>query len=138
MATGAPSHPPHYMAHGCGHQIYRIWGPVGSDGGPLGPLGLRGPHGNPNPMLWVQYKFENLPKICIWAFLGSKMGEQKVGIQDPGPPRRDSGRNSASNPGPNVKNGRMATPLVTKRCDLGYLGVPGPASTPLAPMGVMS
>ena len=30
----------------------------------------------------------------------------------------------------NVQNGWMATHLVTKRCDLGSLGVPGPASTP--------
>ena len=30
----------------------------------------------------------------------------------------------------NVQNAWMATHLVTKRCDLGSLGVPGPASTP--------
>ena len=36
-------------------------------------------------------------------------------------------------PAANVQNGWMATPLVTKRCDLGSLGVPGPASTPLGP-----
>ena len=35
----------------------------------------------------------------------------------------------------NVQNGWMATHLVTKRCDLGSLGVPGPASTPLGRRG---
>ena len=36
-------------------------------------------------------------------------------------------------PASDVQNGWMATHLVTKRCDLGSLGVPGPASTPLGP-----
>ena len=58
------------------------------------------------------------------------MGEKKVWIQAPGPPRRDPGRNSASDPGLKIPNGGMATHLVAKRCDLGSLGVPGPASTP--------
>ena len=51
-------------------------------------------------------------------------------IQAPGHPRRDPGRNSASDPGFHVPKGGMATHLVAKRCDLGSLGVPGPASTP--------
>ena len=47
LLCGHAGSPP-YMAHGCGHQIYRIWGPVGSDGGPLGPLGgPKGPLGPP-------------------------------------------------------------------------------------------
>ena len=58
------------------------------------------------------------------------MGEKKVGIQAPGTPRRDPGRNSVPDPGFKVPNGGMATHLVTKRCDLGSLGVPGLASTP--------
>ena len=33
-------------------------------------------------------------------------------------------------PGFKIPNGGMATHLVAKRCDLGSLGVPGPASTP--------
>ena len=53
------------------------------------------------------------------------MGEKKVGIQAPGPPRRDPGRNSASGPGFHVPNSRMATHLVAKRCDLASFGVPG-------------
>ena len=36
-------------------------------------------------------------------------------------------------PASDVQNGWMATHLVTKRCDLGSLGVPGPASTPSQP-----
>ena len=79
----------------------------------------------------MQRKFEKLPKIDIVAFRGSKMGEKKVGIQALGPPRRDPGRNSASDPGFQVPNGGMATHLVAKGCDLGSLGVPGPPSTPL-------
>ena len=63
------------------------------------------------------------------------MGQQKVWIQALGPPRRDPGRNSASDPGLQVPNGGMATHLVAKRCDLGSLGVPGPASTPCGRAG---
>ena len=59
------------------------------------------------------------------------MGEKKVGIQAPGPPRRDPGRNSEPDAGFKVPNGATATHLVAKRCDLGSLGVPCPASTPL-------
>ena len=33
-------------------------------------------------------------------------------------------------PASDVQNGWMATHLVTNRCDLGSLGVPGPAGTP--------
>ena len=61
------------------------------------------------------------------------MGEQKVGIQALGPPRRDPGQNSVPDPGVKVPNGATATHLVAKRCDLGSLGVPGPASTSLGP-----
>ena len=68
---------------------------------------------------------------CFPPNLGPKIGEKKVGIQAPGPPRRDPGRNSVPDPGFKVPNGGMATHLVAKRCDLGSLGVPGPASTPL-------
>ena len=56
---------------------------------------------------------------------------EKVGIQGLGSPRRDPGRNSAQNPGPDVPNGGMATHLATKRLDLGSLGLPAPARTPL-------
>ena len=44
---------------------------------------------------------------------------------------RDPRRNSVHPGAKDVQNGWMATQLVTKRCDLGSLGVPGPASTPL-------
>ena len=71
-----------------------------------------------------------MPQISILAFFRSNMGENKVGIQAPGPPRRDPGRNSVPDPGCKVPNGGMATHLVAKRCDLGSLGVPGPARTP--------
>ena len=89
-----------------------------------------GPLWAPNPMLWVPHKFENLPKFNILAFLGSKIGLKKVVMQALGPPQRDPGRNSASDPGLHVPNGGIATHLVAKRCDLGSLGVLGPASTP--------
>ena len=55
------------------------------------------------------------------------MGERKVGIQGPGPLRRDLGRNSAQDPGLHIPNGGMATHLVAKRCDSwALLGSPGP------------
>ena len=69
------------------------------------------------------------------SILGSKINKKKVGIQAPGPPRRDTGRNSVPDPGFKVPNGGMATHLVTKRSELGSLGVPGPASTPLGRRG---
>ena len=59
------------------------------------------------------------------------MVEKQVEIEGAGPPWRDPRRKTTQNPGPDVQNGAMATHLVTKRCDLGSLGVPGPASTPL-------
>ena len=62
-----------------------------------------------------------------------KKSKKKVEIEGAGPPWRDSQRNSAPGPGPQVPNGATATHLVTKKCDLGSLGVPGPASTPLGP-----
>ena len=92
---------------------------------PLGPLGAQIRPG------WVVSIFKNFPKIDIWAFFGSKMVKQKVEIEGAGPPWRDSQRNSAPGRGPQVPNGATATHLVTKRSDLGSLGVPGPASTPL-------
>ena len=57
----------------------------------------------------------------------------KVEIEGAGPPWRDPRQNSAYNRAANVQNGWMATQLVTKRYDLGSLGVPGSASTPLGP-----
>ena len=69
--------------------------------------------------------------VIFCAFLGQK----KVEFEGVGPIWRDARRNSASNPASDVQNGWMATRLVPKRCDLGSLGVPGPASTPLGPPG---
>ena len=71
-----------------------------------------------------------LPETALLDF-GSKNGQKKVEIEGVGPIWRDPRRNSASNPASDVQNGRMATHLVAKRSDLGSLGVPGPASTPL-------
>ena len=62
--------------------------------------------------------------------LGLKTAPQKVEIEGAGPPWRDPQRNSAPNPGTNVQNGATATQLVKQMCDLGSVGVPGPASTP--------
>ena len=64
------------------------------------------------------------------AFFGCEIGKTKVGIQAPGTPRRDPGRNSVPDPSLKVPNGGMAIHLVAKGCDLGSLGVPGLASTP--------
>ena len=61
------------------------------------------------------------------------MGQKQVEFEGVGPIWRDPRRNPASNPTSDMQNGWMATGLVTKRCDLGSLGVPAPASTPLAP-----
>ena len=63
--------------------------------------------------------------MYLLAFLRSKW-VKKVGMQTPGPPQRDPGRNSTSDPVFQVQNGGMAIHLVTKRCDLESLGVPGP------------
>ena len=66
---------------------------MGSDGGPLGPLGLPwGPlgapwaPGAPNPLLWVADKFKTLPENLLFGILGPKIGGKKVGIHAPGPP----------------------------------------------------
>merc|ERR1739841_130278 len=74
--------------------------------------------------------FKTLPENLLLYIFESTIGEKEVGIQAPGPPRRDPGWNSVPDPGFKVPNGGMATHLVTKRYDLGSLGVPGPASTP--------
>ena len=68
----------------------------------------------------------------LWGIFGSKNGRKKVEIEGVRPIWRAPERNSASNPASDVQNGLLATRLVTKRCDLGSLGVPGPASTPWA------
>ena len=57
----------------------------------------------------------------------------KIEIEGVGPIRRDPRRNSVQKAVPGVPYGGMATQLVTKSCDLGSLGVPGPASAPLCP-----
>ena len=69
-------------------------------------------------------------KMRFWAFLGSKMVQKKVEFEGVGPIWRDPRRNSVQKAVPGVPYGGMATHLVTKRCDFGSLGVPGPASTP--------
>ena len=58
---------------------------------------------------------------------------KKVEIEGVGPIWRDPRRNSVQKAVPGVPYGWMVTHLVTKRCDFGSLGVPGPASTPLGP-----
>ena len=61
---------------------------------------------------------------------GPKKVEKKVEIEGAGPPQRDPQRNSAPGGGHQVKNGGMATHLVTNLGDLGSVGVPAPARTP--------
>ena len=51
--------------------------------------------------------------------LGPKMVKRKVEIEGAGPPRLDPQRNSVPGHGPHVKNGGMATHLVTNLGDLG-------------------
>ena len=58
------------------------------------------------------------------------MVQKKVEFEGVGPIWRDPRRNSVQKAVPGVSYGGMATHLVTKRCDFGSLGVPGPASTP--------
>ena len=87
---------------------------------------------SPNLPWLGQSIFKKFTNIDILAFfVAPKWWEEKVEIEGVGPPWRDSQRNSAPGRGPQVPNGATATHLVTKRCDLGSLGVPGPASTPL-------
>ena len=75
------------------------------------------------------------PKITFFNLFGSKNGKTKVEIEGVGPIWRDPRRNSVQKAVSGVPYGGMATHLVTKRCDFGYLGVPGPGSTPLGPRG---
>ena len=70
----------------------------------------------------------------FWHFGMEKLCK-KVEIEGGRPIWRDPRRNSASAGLSGLQNGWMATRLVTKRCDLGSLGVPGLASTPLGPHG---
>ena len=92
--------------------------------GPLGPMGTQiRPY-------WSSFSSKNCRKLTFLLFLAPKWWK-KVEIEGVGPPWRDSQRNSAPGRGPQVPNGATATHLVTKRYDLGSLGVPGPASTPL-------
>ena len=70
------------------------------------------------------------PKIAFFHFVGPKITKKKVEIEGSGPIWRDPRRNSVQKAVPGVPYGGMATHLVTKRCDFGSLGVPGPASTP--------
>ena len=63
--------------------------------------------------------------------LGPKKMKKKVEIEGAGPPQRDPQRNSAPGGGHQVKNGGTATQLVTNLGDLGSVGVPAPARTPL-------
>ena len=67
--------------------------------------------------------------------LGPKMVKKKVEIEGAGPPRLDPQRNSVPGPASDVKNGGMATHLVTNLGDLGSVGVPALARTPLGVRG---
>ena len=69
-------------------------------------------------------------KMRFLAFWGSKLTQKNVEIEGVGPIWRVPERNSVQKAVPGVPYGGMATHLVPKRCDLGSLGVPGPASTP--------
>ena len=72
------------------------------------------------------------PKITILVFFCAFLGQKKVEFEGVGPIWRDPRRNSVQKAVPGVPYGGMATHLVTKRCDFGSLGVPGPASTPVS------
>ena len=97
---------------------------------PEGPLGPLGPPARLGRWFSGQPIFRNR---CFFRKpdFGSKMVEKKVEIEGAGLSRRDPRRNSASDPGVHVENGGMATHLVTNLCDLGSVGVPAPARTPL-------
>ena len=70
-------------------------------------------------------------KKSTFGFFGVQKSGKKVEIEWAGPQQRAPHRNSVQDAGPNVKNGGMATHLVTNLCHLGSVGVPGPARTPL-------
>ena len=106
------------------------WDPMGAH---WAPLGTRGAPWAPNPLLWVADKIRNRHRKSTFGDFWVQNKQKKVGIQAPGPPRRDPGRNSEPHAGFKVPNGGMATHLVAKRCDLGSLEVLGPASTPEPP-----
>ena len=120
------------------------WAPYGADSWPEGatwapwaPYGAdSGPQWGPQVLVTLRRGLRRFFRPQIWI-LGSKMVPNKVEIEGAGPPWRDPDRKNTQNPGPDVKNGGMATHLVTKRFDLGSFGVPGPARTPLGqPLGL--
>ena len=65
------------------------------------------------------------------------MVKQKVEIEGVRPIWRDPRRNSAYKPALGLKNGWMATRLVTKRCDLGPLGFRAQLAHLWGPKGAM-
>ena len=92
-----------------------------------------GPHGAPRVTGCHKTWRNPSQKIVFWAeklIPGPKKVEKKVEIEGAGPPQRDPQRNSAPGGGHQVKNGGMATQLVTNLGDLGSVGVPAPARTP--------
>ena len=107
----------------------RIWGPRG--------LGFPSPVATGRRCFAGAFVFR--PKVDLSKKNMPKCLKQKVEIEGVGPPWRDPRRNSAQNPGPDVKNDHMATRLLPKRLFGGSLGVPGPARTPLgSPRGSQS
>ena len=97
--TGAPW-APWAASHGRPVGPLGPWAPwAASEQAPRGPLGPPWAPGAPNPLLWVADKFKTLPENIFLGIFWSKIGEQKVGIQALGPPRRHPGRNSEPIPG---------------------------------------
>ena len=115
-----------------------IWGGIAPPGGHMGPLGPYGADLPPSPPGQLRRSSQGRffpARKRLFGILGPKNGQKKVEIEGVGPIWRDPRRNSAEFPARDVQNGWMATQLVTKRCDFGSLGVPGPASTPLGRRG---
>ena len=83
----------------------------------------------------AKYVTKNSTFLIFEQFLGDLWVNKllkNVEIEGGRPIWRDPRRNSAETGFNIMQNGWMATQLVTKRSDFGTLGVPGPASTPLA------
>ena len=112
-----------------------IWGGNGPPGAPMGPLGPYGADLAPSPPGQLRRSSQGRffsPRKPLFGIFGPKNGQQKVEIEGAGPPRLDPQWNSVPGPASDVKNGGMATHLVTNLGDLGSVGVPGLARTPLA------
>ena len=116
-------------------------GPLGRplDGRPVGPLGPLGGAWTgapwapwaPNPLLWVADKFETLSENRLLVSFWSKINEQKWD-SGPGTPTARSGPEFCAGSWFSNPKWWDGDTFGGKKCDLGSIEVPSPASKPWA------